>query len=775
MKPITKSQTVQSNGIKESVSFGIKASGLHHVLGILRDQLYSNKILANVREYTTNAVDAHTEAGLIDRPIEVSLPNRMSPYFKVRDFGFGLSDEDIHNVYAFYGESTKRNSNEMTGMLGIGSKSAFAYGDNFVINSFVDGKKHSYNAYIDDSQVGQISKLSTEDSNEERGIEIVVPVKSDDHDEFRNEAYELFRYFKVRPIVKGVAEFKYDEQGVLFSGDDWSWSDGKADRYDRGKAVAVMGNIGYPLDEHALNISRDEDHVGLSTLLCSNLTLNVDIGDVEISASRENLQYTDYTRKQIIKKLKKVRDEIKDVVMEQFKGAKTMFEAKCLYGSVFDYGSPLYALREVLKKELKFGSKEIEGDDYQFYGIAGVEVSKFAKSYRGHQRYKREECNRINCDNKTVIIENDMGHNRGLLGKILPIIFDKKQTPYIVHYTGENQTLSDGSHKVITPAQAKTLVKNKLRFDAPVLKLSELPKKPLADYGYAPASRSGSSDGSKNKKHSASAFEFNLESAKTARGWGGQGNSEYYNVVDVDLETDAGVYTIIDKFLPTKLTGNGEFHQEFTVRSLANILDGLEQLGVKLPTIHAFKIKQKDKVVNKDNWTSVWDWAEAKLKEQIEVKNLKQIFVDSEYAMKFVHRNNDHDIDLIGSYFCDWLEKPSYTQVRAKLVDPDNSLFVEFGNKFRDMMGTGKKGTIDIFRELAKSLNERLEFKDVEPSHDLVKLAKRVVKQYGMLETVNSNKWGWNDGPEFQKTITNYINVVDVCTVAKSKLPTKVL
>ena len=774
MKPTIKSTTVQSNGIKDSVSFGIKASGLHHVLGILRDQLYSNKILANVREYTTNAVDAHTEAGLTDRPIEVSLPNRMSPYFKVRDFGFGLSDEDIHNVYAFYGESTKRNSNEMTGMLGIGSKSAFAYGDNFVINSFVDGKKHSYNAYIDDSQVGQISKLSTEDSNEERGIEIIVPVKSDDHDEFRNEAYNLFRYFKVKPIVKGVAEFKYDEQDILFSGDDWSWSDGKTDRYDRGKAVAVMGNIGYPLDEHSINIPRDDDHVGLSTLLCENLTLNVDIGDVEISASRENLQYTDYTRKQIIKKLKKVRDEIKDVVMEQFKDAKTMFEAKCLYGSVFDYGSPLYALREVLKKELTFNGKEIEGEDFQFYGLAGVEVSKFAKSYRGHQRYKREDCNRINCDNKTVIIENDMGHNRGLLGKILPIIFDKKQTPYIVHYTGESKTLNDGSHKVITPAQAKGNVKKKLGFDAPVLKLSELPKKPLADYGYAPASRSGSSDGSKNKKHSASAFEFNLESAKTARGWGGQGNSEYYNVVDVDLETDAGVYTIIDKFLPTKLTDNGEFHQEFSVRSLANILDALEQLGVKLPTIHAFKIKQKDKVVNKDNWTSVWDWAEAKLKEQIDAKNLKQMYVDREYALKFSQRNNDHDIELC-SYFYDWLEKPSYTQVRAKLVNTDSSLFVEFADKFRDMMLVGKKSYVDSLREVSKQLNQPLDFKDIKPSADLVKLAKKMLKRYGMLETVNSNNWAWNDRPEFQKTLTNYVNVIDVCTIAKDKLPTKVL
>ena len=773
MKPTIKSTTVQSNGIKDSVSFGIKASGLHHVLGILRDQLYSNKILANVREYTTNAVDAHTEAGLIDRPVEVTLPNRMSPYFKVRDFGFGLSDEDIHNVYAFYGESTKRNSNEMTGMLGIGSKSAFAYGDNFVINSFVDGKKHSYNAYIDDTQVGQISKLSTEDTDEERGIEIIVPVKSDDYNEFKDEAYNLFQHFKVRPIVKGVEEFKYDDKGVLFSGEDWTWSDGKSDRWDRGEAVAVMGNIGYPLEERSLNIPNDEEHTGLSTLLCGNLTLNVEIGDVEISASRENLQYTDYTRKQIIKKLKKVRDEIKDVVMEQFKGAKTMFESKCLYGSVFDYGSPLYALRNVLAKQLKFKGQEIEGDDYQFYNVAGVEVSKFDKSHRGYRRHKREDANRIQCDNKTVIIENDMGHNRGLMGKILPIILDEGKTPYLVHYVGENKTLSDGSNKIITPAQAKANTKKKIGFDAPVLKLSELPKKSLSDYGYVTKSSCGTSDGTKNKKHSASAFEFDLKTAENARGWGGQGNSQYFNVTSVDLKADAGVYTIIDKFIPTKI-GDAS-NCEVNVKQLFTILDSLKQLGVKLPTVYAFKIKQQEKVVGKDNWTSVWDWAENKMKELISSQNLQQLYVDREYAVKLSQCRGDDSLSDLGSYFFSWIDK-SYSKVRTKLVDRENSLFVLFADKYLNMKGDGtKKSKVDAFRELSRELDSPLKFEGVTPSNDLVKLGKKMLKQYGMLTAVNSTNWGWNDGSNFQKTITNYINVVDVCTVAKSKLPTKVL
>ena len=97
MKPTIKSTTVQSNGIKDSVSFGIKASGLHHVLGILRDQLYSDKILANIREYATNAVDAHVVAGCADRPIEVTFPTKLKPLFKVRDFGDGLTEQEIQD------------------------------------------------------------------------------------------------------------------------------------------------------------------------------------------------------------------------------------------------------------------------------------------------------------------------------------------------------------------------------------------------------------------------------------------------------------------------------------------------------------------------------------------------------------------------------------------------------------------------------------------------------------------------------------------------------
>jgi HSP90 family molecular chaperone len=196
MKTIQRNQnSLKTHGIQKTVKFGIKASGLAHIFNVLRNQLYSDKIMAVVREYTCNAVDAHIEDGNSDRPIVVTLPTQLLPEFKVRDFGKALTDAEIADVYAFYGESTKRQSNEMIGQLGLGSKSAFAYGDNFVINSFINGTKCIYNAFIDPSQIGQISKIGVEDTDEENGIEIIVPVRDDDHTEFEEKAYSLFRYF----------------------------------------------------------------------------------------------------------------------------------------------------------------------------------------------------------------------------------------------------------------------------------------------------------------------------------------------------------------------------------------------------------------------------------------------------------------------------------------------------------------------------------------------------------------------------------------------------
>lgn len=61
-------------------AFDINPDDVTHVITLLRDTLYSDKILAVLREYGTNAWDAQREAdtavGRPPQPIVVKLPTR---------------------------------------------------------------------------------------------------------------------------------------------------------------------------------------------------------------------------------------------------------------------------------------------------------------------------------------------------------------------------------------------------------------------------------------------------------------------------------------------------------------------------------------------------------------------------------------------------------------------------------------------------------------------------------------------------------------------------
>ena len=120
-----------------AVAMSIDPQGMAHIMGVLTN-LYSDAPLAVVREYATNARDAHQAAG-VTRPIEVGLPTALDPTLRVQDFGAGLSEQDILGVYARYGCSTKRDSDEQVGAFGLGSKSAFTLAQQFVVTSVHDG------------------------------------------------------------------------------------------------------------------------------------------------------------------------------------------------------------------------------------------------------------------------------------------------------------------------------------------------------------------------------------------------------------------------------------------------------------------------------------------------------------------------------------------------------------------------------------------------------------------------------------------------------------
>lgn len=156
--------TVATQGVQSSSGFSIATTA--HMFGILSDGLYSDKIGAVLREIGANAMDAHIMAGKPDQPFEVKLPSQFDKTFHIKDFGPGLSDQDVRELYTTYGWSSKQNSNETTGAFGLGSKSPFAYTDAFSICAVKDGVKRIYTAHKDDSGKPVVSLMSETASDE---------------------------------------------------------------------------------------------------------------------------------------------------------------------------------------------------------------------------------------------------------------------------------------------------------------------------------------------------------------------------------------------------------------------------------------------------------------------------------------------------------------------------------------------------------------------------------------------------------------------------------
>ena len=278
-------------------SFSIKATAKS--FRILSDGLYANKVRAIIRELSCNAYDSHVAAGKKEMPFDVHLPNALEPYFSIRDYGIGLSQEDVTNIFTTFFESTKTGSNDFVGALGLGSKSPFSYTDNFTVTAIKDGVKGIYTAFINESGVPSIALMMSEESDEPTGVEIKFAVESaSDFTKFHNEARDVFTYFATLPVVSGNENFKFNTVHYV----ERDIVPGIHQMSSRGGSVAIMGNIAYPI-----NIPAAEAALGdLVSLLKNSLEIHFNIGELDFQASREGLSYIPLTVNAIKSKLEQL-------------------------------------------------------------------------------------------------------------------------------------------------------------------------------------------------------------------------------------------------------------------------------------------------------------------------------------------------------------------------------------------------------------------------------------------------------------------------------------
>jgi hypothetical protein len=298
---------------------------------ILSSQIYTDKVLAVLREALCNARDAQQDVGEA-RPIEVHLPSRLEPFFHIRDFGPGLSEKQVigynrevtqfnpesgekedvlifePGLYLRYGASTKTDSNEFIGGLGIGCKSPLAYSDSFIVEAYQEGVCKTYSVYKENGKP-QVSKLTETMTTEPNGLMVKLAVKYGDNNEFADKTAKFLKFFGYPVEVKGARNGNSFEtptpilETKLYSTYNADWS-------QRSEVSVLMGGVVYGLtDQYKQKLSQivNKDY----------MLMNFGIGELTVAASREGLSEDPQTVAAIEARIKTVTETFYEDIVTQ--------------------------------------------------------------------------------------------------------------------------------------------------------------------------------------------------------------------------------------------------------------------------------------------------------------------------------------------------------------------------------------------------------------------------------------------------------------------------
>lgn len=316
----TNASTVETNIPKQKTK-KLSAQNTTKLFSLLSQSLYSNAIGSMIRELACNCKDSHIQANNSE-PFEIHLPSKLDPTFRVKDYGTGMSKDQIDQVYNSLGTSTKTTSNEFIGAFGIGSKTPFAYtADGFIITSIQNNEKCAYSVYIDSDGDHSITELYTTKTDEPNGFEVMVAVEEKDIYSFQSELKNQLKYFDFNYKVDGELIEPYDitaqsadnySQKIIFNDDECLVKTS----YYSGYITVIFGGVYYTLNTDYKFFKYD-------------VILKFDIGELDVSASRETIAYTEKTIENIHKKIEETKEKLTNKILIESEQYTRLHDLKC--------------------------------------------------------------------------------------------------------------------------------------------------------------------------------------------------------------------------------------------------------------------------------------------------------------------------------------------------------------------------------------------------------------------------------------------------------------
>jgi hypothetical protein len=610
--------------------FQIKAS--RQAFEILSAGLYSDKVKAIIRELSANAYDSHVQAGKREIPFVVHLPNVLEPFFAVRDDGVGMSEDHIYTLYTTYFQSDKTESNDLVGCLGLGSKSPFSYTEQFTVESRYNGQKTTYNCFINDKGFPAIIKLGSVPTDEVNGVEIKFAVRAADFYEFRSKAALVLGWFNPHPKIIGWSELTLASQEYLIRGEKYGLA--KEQRYSQ--SFIVMGNIAYTMNFHSFRHELLDVEAKIFTW---GIDIFADIGEVQVTANREEVSYDKKTVAVIRGHLANAAADLKKEIAKKIEEAPTLWQARRTLhdlrrGFLAPFGGQS-GFRDFVYKD-----KAIE-DFVNVKRLDETTAPPLLESFTlRRENYKRDTCEVLFADNRLILI-NDV--ERGAYSRVVQYLKDEKiQCAYMLTFANTLQRIKilkeTGIGEVGVP-------------------VSTLPK---------PTRHSGG----RQRTERATLNEYNYLSGSTTC-------AEYWKPIDIDLSV-GGIYTEINYFR-FKYPGKEEFLHPCDLRDLLRLLASFD--GGKQVKLYGVRPVDVHKLLRHGDWISL-----DRFVENVIEKN-KHLLREVELSIQACNLHDTKMVVLDGQTFASHSPAGNYVSCLKEAVRCYNSSIARSYSRLLSLVG----------------------------------------------------------------------------------------
>jgi len=270
---------VEENTIGDfkEIESGIRSSDLGFALNAVSKNLYSNPIGSFIRELVSNAVDANKDNNSSE-PVLVEISQEDGNwYFSVKDYGKGLSEEQFSNIYMNWFNSNKRDSNNLIGGFGLGSKSPLSYTDNYEFITIHEGIEYSYSIYKT-KDVPRATLLNKVNNELEVGTIVKFEVKETDLWKINQECKKQLLYFD-NVIVKD-RKYHFDNNFNVLESELFKY---RTNNTAVDKLHISLGNVPYEIDFSLLQISQ----------IYIPIAIKFETGELPVVLSRESINYED--------------------------------------------------------------------------------------------------------------------------------------------------------------------------------------------------------------------------------------------------------------------------------------------------------------------------------------------------------------------------------------------------------------------------------------------------------------------------------------------------